>query len=212
MNAVQEVGGRLRKWIRRWLGIAAIQRQIRDLEGQMGSIPEIDRLNAATTRIAARFSELLDRIDELGTGNDDEVRAAARAEALQQASVELRPLVEQLETLGADAAQPVPEPTPEQVPVEPGPDVAPVTEVPADQPAPSDVEGGVPASDVVDEGVVPSVPGTQIVPEDAPAAGEVPGTAAGEQGGESVPGAPTDQAGETDFTRPADGSTGTENT
>jgi hypothetical protein len=123
--------GSLRKALRRWLGIAAIQRQVRDLENMMAiSSEDLERLNAATSRIAARVASLLDQIDALGTGNDDEVRAAQKAADIQQASADLRPLIEQLEGLGADAAEPVPTPEPEQVPVEPGPDVTPVENLP----------------------------------------------------------------------------------
>jgi hypothetical protein len=116
-----------RKLLRRWLGIAAIQRQVRDLETDVAiSKEDLDRLNAATSRIAARVGSLLDQIAQLGTGNDDDVRSAQQLADVQAASEDLRPVIEQLEALGADAQQPVPEPTPEQVPVEPGPDVPPV--------------------------------------------------------------------------------------
>lgn len=164
-----------RKRLRRWLGIAAIQRQVRDLEiaqktlrsdleaGMALNKEDVERLNAATSRIAARFASLLDTIDQLGTGNDDEVRAQAKLEAAQEASTELRPLVEQLEALGADATQIVPEPTPEQVPVAPGPDVAPVENLPG---APSETVGG-------ESQPGPTQPGDVVTPDPALSPGAV---------------------------------------
>jgi hypothetical protein len=161
MPDVSEVSGVLRKRLRRWLGIAAIQRQIRDLEGKVAiSSADLERLNAATSRIAARVSSLLDIIDGLGTGNDDEVRAATRQEEILQASADLRPVIEQLEALGASATEPVPTPAPDQVPVEPGPDVAPVEDLPVApveapvEEAPADPGTGtvVPADEVVPAG------------------------------------------------------------
>lgn len=163
-----EIVENLRKRLRRWLGIAAIQRQVRDLEDGMAiSSADLERLNAATSRIAARVASLLDQIDELGTGNDDEVRAQAQQESIQQASADLRPVIEQLEALGADAATVVPEPAPEQVPVEPGPDVTPVenlpeAEAPADA-APVDEGTTVPADEV------PAAGGDTAPAEPAPA-------------------------------------------
>lgn len=189
MVVLQEYSGRLRKALRRWLGIAAMQRQIRDLEGLMAVLPEVERLNAVTTRLAGRFSDLLDQIDALGTGNDDEVRAAAKAEALAQAGAELRPLIDQLDSLGADATAPVPEPAPGQVPVEPGPDVAPVANT--DEAAAAG-DGGVPQSESqpgVPEaaGTVAEVPGTQIPEGDVTPSSEVP-EAQGDVATDEVPG------------------------
>lgn len=121
----------LRLKVRRWLGVSQFQKSTRNrldtLEDKVAvSQADLERLNAATSRIAARVSALLDQIDQLGTGNDDEVRAQALQDAVLQSSADLRPVIEQLEGLGADASNPVPAPAPEQVPVEPGPDVAPV--------------------------------------------------------------------------------------
>lgn len=148
-----EIAEDIRRKLRRWLGIAAIQRQLRDLEDRMTvSDEDLARINAATSRIAAKVAALLDKIDELGTGNDDEVRAAQKLEDTQTASNELRPLIEQLEGLGADAQTPVPDPGDGQVPVEPGPDVPPV-ENPDDGGLGGD--GGTPVEDlppVADEG------------------------------------------------------------
>jgi hypothetical protein len=173
-----EIAEDIRRKLRRWLGIAAIQRQLRDLEGRVTvSAEDLERLNAATSRIAAKVAALLDKIDELGTGNDDDVRAQQKLEDAQQASVELRPLIEQLETLGADAQQPVPDPGDGQVPVDPGPDVPPV-ENPDD--------GGLGTGDgggVVDQPVADEPDPTQTSPDDS-----LPATGAGEQGGTSQPG------------------------
>jgi hypothetical protein len=182
-----EIAEDIRRKLRRWLGIAAIQRQLRDLEGRVTvSAEDLERINAATSRIAAKVAALLDKIDELGTGNDDEVRAQAQLEATQQASAELRPLIDQLETLGADAAQPVPDPGDGQVPVEPGPDVPPV-ENPDDgglNPGTGDGSAGDP---IADEPVVVGEPDpTQTTPDDT-----IPATEGG-QGGTSQPG-PTDE-------------------
>jgi hypothetical protein len=156
------VGFTLRKRLRRWLGIAAIQRQVRDLEnahkalksdleaGMAVTTADLERLNAATSRIAARVASLLDQIDQLGTGNDDEVRAQAMQEALLQSSSELRPVIEQLEALGADATNVVPEPSTDQVPVAPGGDVAPVenlADVGGTDAAGTDLDSDVPAVD-----------------------------------------------------------------
>lgn len=121
----------LRIRIRRWLGVSQFQKSTRnrlmDLEKNMAvSQEDIERLNAATSRIASRVASLLDQIDALGSGNDDVVRSEQQLADVAQASADLRPVIEQLEALGADASNVVPEPTPEQVPVEPGPDVAPV--------------------------------------------------------------------------------------
>lgn len=177
--------GVLRKRLRRWLGIAAIQRQIRDLEGKMAiSSADLERLNAATSRIGARLASLLDQIDALGTGNDDAVRAQAQQESIQQASADLRPLIEQLEALAADATEVVPEPAPEQVPVEPGPDVAPVENLPeADAPADAPAEAPVAPTEEApaaptEEAQAPTAPtaptdGTEgtVVTDPAPAPG-----------------------------------------
>lgn len=128
----------LRIYLRRWLGIAKFQKRtlsrLTRLEDKYSMLEEavaisqedLDRLNAATSRIAARVNSLLDQIDALGTGNDDAVRAEQQLADVQAASSQLRPVLDQLEALGADATNVVPEPTPDQVPVEPGPDVAPV--------------------------------------------------------------------------------------
>ena len=176
-----EIAEDIRRKLRRWLGIASIQRQVRDLEGRVTiSAEDLERINAATSRIAAKVAALLDKIDELGTGNDDEVRAQALLEATQQASTELRPLIEQLESLGADAQQPVPDPGDGQVPVEPGPDVPPV-ENPDDgglDPGPGDGSSDDPIADEPDP--------TQTTPDDT-----IPATDGG-QGGTSQPG-PTDE-------------------
>ncbi|MFA7264912.1 MAG: hypothetical protein WC054_01130 [Candidatus Nanopelagicales bacterium] len=174
---------KVRKLIRRWLGIAAIQRQVRDLEGQVAvSSADLERLNAATSRIAARVNSLLDQIDVLGTGNDDEVRAQAQLDAVLESSAQLRPVLEQLEALGADATNPVPEPEPEQVPVEPGPDVPPVENAgdgetgenvppaePVEEPAPADGGTVVPAEEAPDAGG-DTAPG----PDEVPVSDDVP--------------------------------------
>lgn len=179
MVAFDEVGSTVRKRLRRWLGIAAIQRQVRDLEiahaslksdleaGMAITAADIERMNAATSRIAARIATLLDQIDQLGTGNDDEVRAQARVEALQESSAQLRPLLEQLEALGADATNVVPEPGQDQVPVAPGGDVAPVenlatVDTPAQDtpaPAPAQDETATPGPGVSTENPVVQDPG-----------------------------------------------------
>lgn len=106
------------------------------------STADLERLNAATSRIATRVAALLDQIEVLGTGNDDEVRAQAQLDAVLQSSAELRPVIDQLEALGADASTPVPDPTdPGQVPVEPGTDVPPVENLPVEEtPADAPVE------------------------------------------------------------------------
>ena len=121
----------LRIRARRWLGISQLSKSTRvridALEAKVAvSQEDLARLNAATSRIAARVNSLLDQVDALGSGNDDQVRQAQQVADIQTASEQLRPVLEQLEALGADAQNPVPAPTPEQVPVEPGPDVAPV--------------------------------------------------------------------------------------
>ena len=161
----------LRIYLRRWLGIAKFQKTTRerlaDLERRHTSLEEtvaisqedLDRLNAATSRIAARVTSLLDQVDALGSGNDDQVRQ--QLADVQAASSQLRPVLEQLEARGADATNVVPEPTPEQVPVEPGPDVAPVEnagETPGD--------GGIVETD---PGAAPgATPGDGIVTPDSP--------------------------------------------
>lgn len=150
----------VRRRLRLWLGIFALSRRVRNLEEWRDTMAltreDIERLQAVTSRIAARVASLLDKIDELGTGNDDEVRAAAKLEAAQEASAELRPFVDQLEALGSDATNPIPEPAPDQAPVEPGPDVTPpenldtVTE---------------PAPDAGDQGTSQPGPGEPVVTE-----------------------------------------------
>ncbi len=175
------VSGFVRKRLRRWLGIAAIQRQIRDLEEKSKmavSKEDLERLNAATSRIAARVASLLDQIEALGTGNDDAVRQTAQLEAIQQASTDLRPVIEQMEALAADASEVVPEPTGEQVPVEPGPDVAPVENVnePTVPEAPTAPEPEAPAapepeaviSIPIEEATVEEVPAGESITVDAP--------------------------------------------
>jgi hypothetical protein len=72
----------------------------------------IDRLNTAGSKLAAKLAALLDRVAQL----DDEVAADAKADAEA-----LRPAVEFLEQLGADASTPVPDVDP--VPSEPDPQV-----------------------------------------------------------------------------------------
>lgn len=184
-----------RIWVRQWLGVTGIsqsqqlsQDRINTLEEQMAvSQEDLDRINAATSRIAARVSSLLDIIDTLGTGNDDAVRAQAQQDAVLQASADLRPVIEQLESLGADASNVVPEPTAEQVPVEPGPDVAPVENAGTDPVTPADA----------------SSPGDASAPADAPASGDAPtfdesGIAVGES--DPAPAATLDPAQPTDGT------------
>lgn len=162
----------LRLYLRRWLGITQFQKKTRDrlatLEEKVAiSQEDLDRLNAATSRIAARVNSLLDQVDALGSGNDDAVRQEQQLADVQAASSQLRPVLEQLEALGADASNVVPEPTPEQVPVEPGPDVAPVEnagEVPADGGTVVTDPGAAPGQSPADPTTAPDTLPEQVAP------------------------------------------------
>jgi hypothetical protein len=214
----------LRIRLRRWLGVIELTKahnqltkstraKFTKLEEQMAiSTDDVARLNAATSRIAARVQSLLDQVDSLGTGNDDQVRQAQQVADIQAASEQLRPVLEQLEALGADATNVVPAPTPEQVPVEPGPDVAPVENGGGDgtvvtDPAPTP---GSPAGDIVTApDATPANPdgdvvfdesglavGTQPVQTDQGTVTTLPsdGTTVGEGAGASQPGPSGDEA------------------